>query len=73
MRSEGLNKFDVLVHGFGWIIWKRDAIVGADIIEGFAPKGLGLRGTPKLGKDLATSLQITIESTVTDISQYGQF
>ena len=50
MRSEGLNKFDVLVHGFGWIIWKRDAIVGADIIEGFASKSLRLEFTAELGK-----------------------
>ena len=63
----------MLVHWFWRIFWERDAIVTADIIEGFAPKGLRLELTPEFGKLLPAGLEITIERTVTDVGQNGQF
>ena len=63
----------MLAHGFGWIFRKRDAIVVADIIEGTTAKGLGLEATAELGKNLPARLEVTIERTVTDVGQSGQF
>ena len=63
----------MLAHGFRGILWKCDAIVAANIIEGFTSKGLRLELTAELGELLATGLEITIERTVTDVGQCGQF
>ena len=63
----------MLAHGFGRVLRKRDAIVTTDIIEGIASKGFGLELAAELGKLLAAGLEITIERTVTDVGQCGQF
>lgn len=68
-----LNELDVLAHWFWWILREGDAIVGADIIEGFASKGLRLEFTAELGELLTAGTEITIERTVTDVGQNGQF
>ena len=63
----------MFAHWFGWVFWKRDAIVLTDIIEGFASKSFRLKLTPEFGKLLPAGLEITIERTVTDVGQSGQF
>ena len=63
----------MLAHGFRWLLWKRDAIVTADIVKGFATDGFGLQLAAEFGKLLSTGSEITIERTVTDVGQSGQF
>ena len=63
----------MLAHWFGRIFRERDAVVVADIVEGFATEGLRFLPAAELIQLLSARLEITVERTVTDVGQCGQF
>ena len=63
----------MFAQGLGRIFRERDAIVMADIVEGFATKDLGLGLTTELGELSAAGLEVTVKGAVGDVGQFGQF
>lgn len=63
----------MLADGFGRIVREGDAIVLANVVEGFATEDFGLEGAAHRGEDFAAGLEVTVERTVRDTGHGGQF
>jgi len=62
---------------FLWRLWffgrQVDVVVVADVVQGIATQGFGIKRTAKIGQFLPAGAKIAVEGGVRYIGQSGQF